>query len=646
MFNGDVSGSYNVNGCMASSNNSFFEWLANGEFDNASSVRIVYATYSAPNPAITVNGINANANSNSRANAEVTIALPSGLQSIRGYTTATRDQYTNIKGVYVDGVMLLDYTATSITAINEAPPSITVDKGTWAVGQVVKAPATTPATGTVASVDFGSTNSISLATSDETFPKRWIVNQDKFVKGPASPSADAAPNTKGLELFSSAFASTPEGAIGQTGASWQVAAYEDINFTSPVAQELESTTDLTQWPVVPELAVNTKYRCRVRHISLEQSSEWSDASTFKTLEPYANPTAEPGAIIRINDNGTYSPISPVPVKFINCGNYGGNTTFGIDTAGNVWTSQNDAGMGFNTDYSNKNLIDMVSGYGASTNILGLNAEGIVYWGSASNQPLNFVPQALVDSDGVSCTGKRIHKLANLNSVLLVECETANGEQRFFGSGGKFGNVVLPDSLTEVKFFDNYNSGKFITSVCGVFGNVSSELAVLTIETGQIYAFGTLSSSAYTGSVPSGGTIANPKLMTSANTPGLSDAILSSVAKVGNCQGSYFDGYSWSLLTKSGQLYGETGGSRGQSIGPNAFSQSASSLQLLSEDCADVAIGASSYSRYYVLKTNGTIITGRGSLPTSDIVGLGTLKKIGSMSGSVNGYNAGPYIIIP
>lgn len=107
-----------------------------------------------------------------------------------------------------------------------------------------------------------------------------------IILAPADDAGITDPSTavdpSGFVLTASAFSSTPAGALTQTAASWEVAAYADTTFTSPVAQVLSSTTDLTSWTVTPELAGDTQYRCRVKYISGTTESAWSDGSTFKT----------------------------------------------------------------------------------------------------------------------------------------------------------------------------------------------------------------------------------------------------------------------------------------------------------------------------------------------------------------------------
>ena len=73
-----------------------------------------------------------------------------------------------------------------VTVIAIGPSNtLSVSGGTWNNGETVTGPATTPATGTVASA---SGNTMTLSASDETYPKRWIVNAGKTVVGPTGPA--------------------------------------------------------------------------------------------------------------------------------------------------------------------------------------------------------------------------------------------------------------------------------------------------------------------------------------------------------------------------------------------------------------------------------------------------------------------------
>ena len=220
-----------------------------------------------------------------------------------------------------------------VRSIEKATNQLSLSNDSFVIGAPLVGPDTTPATGIVSGVDSGN-KKLKLNDSDETYSKRWIVNQGKYAKGEESPSKDAAPDAEGLTLISSAFESTPPGSIGQTAASWQVAAYNDISFSSPVAEQLNSASELTEWEVVPELEADTKYRCRVRHISSDQESEWSDDSTFQTADDNKPVVLKPGTIYKLDKDSSVLQETESAVKFINVatGSYvtGGGFAIGSD----------------------------------------------------------------------------------------------------------------------------------------------------------------------------------------------------------------------------------------------------------------------------------------------------------------------------
>ena len=74
----------------------------------------------------------------------------------------------------------------SVTAIGPGN-TLTLDTPGFSIGETVTGPATTPATGTVASTDPAA-KTMTLATSDESGTKRWIVNAGKTVVGPTGPA--------------------------------------------------------------------------------------------------------------------------------------------------------------------------------------------------------------------------------------------------------------------------------------------------------------------------------------------------------------------------------------------------------------------------------------------------------------------------
>ena len=74
----------------------------------------------------------------------------------------------------------------AVTAIGPGN-TLTLNKAGFSIGETVTGPATTPATGTVASTDPAA-KTMTLATSDESGTKRWIVNAGKTVVGPTGPA--------------------------------------------------------------------------------------------------------------------------------------------------------------------------------------------------------------------------------------------------------------------------------------------------------------------------------------------------------------------------------------------------------------------------------------------------------------------------
>ncbi len=422
--------------------------------------------------------------------------------------------------------------------------TLSESRGTWddSGTHYVIGPATTPATGTVASTDPVA-NTITLSQSDETSPKRWIVNQGKFVKGPLSPSKDAAPEVEGLTLFSSAFTSTPAGSLGQTGASWQVAAYDDINFASPVAQELDSTTDLTQWPVVPELAEETQYRCRVRHISADQESEWSDPSTFKTdKDQTLIDKTKPGIVLRFDDRNPADPCReiPGPVEFQNLAvddaNRGGALAVGID--GNLYHT------------SNYSSFTKVSGVPEEGNIPRVVAENNYYWSYVTTTGNVYSSRDWVVDDWINgiVTGE-IAKLSTFgkDSLSMYAVSKDGKKLWFYGeiNGQKYNswteqNVVFPADTT-------------LTSVASL---KRGDGFILCFSDGTIHCFGTPQ-----GDKPqySGGVFPNsPKVFT---VPGLNSD--EQVTKIANIRITYSSDTNIQFLTNQNRLYvSSTNGSAG------------------------------------------------------------------------------------
>ena len=158
---------------------------------------------------------------------------------------------------------------------------IVVNGGTWSIGDTVQC-SYTPATGVVGSTDTGAAT-MTLASSDETFPKRWITNGTRFVKGEEKPSQDAAPSIDVL-FTSSAFASTPENNLTHKTSDWQLTLKADINYASPLDTTTDNAGDLTTWPGHVALTYDTGYRLRVRYKSnTGLYSDWGE-SVFVTAK--------------------------------------------------------------------------------------------------------------------------------------------------------------------------------------------------------------------------------------------------------------------------------------------------------------------------------------------------------------------------
>ena len=176
-------------------------------------------------------------------------------------------------------------TGVSIIAIDKAAPSVTVTGGTWNNGDMVTGPATTPATGTVASTDPVA-KTMTLSVSDEAYPKRWLANKGKFVKGAPTLSGDAAPDVTLITFLSSAYATTPVGAAATMphfSTDWEVYAKADTAHATLVFGATADQVNLTSWPGAQnQLTPDTAYRARIRYHAAVGDSPWSDDITFKT----------------------------------------------------------------------------------------------------------------------------------------------------------------------------------------------------------------------------------------------------------------------------------------------------------------------------------------------------------------------------
>ena len=96
-------------------------------------------------------------------------------------------QYRAVNQNYLVNPVSAEFSATNnvlqatVGIISSDDGKVTVDGGTWSNGETVIGPDTTPGTGIVASTGA---DSLTLATVDETFPKRWVANASKYAIGP------------------------------------------------------------------------------------------------------------------------------------------------------------------------------------------------------------------------------------------------------------------------------------------------------------------------------------------------------------------------------------------------------------------------------------------------------------------------------
>ena len=210
----------------------------------------------------------------------------------------------------------------TIIAIDLNANTITTDSDSFYAGDPLTGPDTTPATGTVASTDSGAKTMV-LGTSDETYPKRWIANQGKYVIGKEYPSGDAAPDPDGVNFIGTNFVGT-EATMTHASSDWQVAEFADTTYSSPTS---EVTDDPAGSPppswTSGELKSDTKYRSRVRYKSTNGVvSEWSDDRTFETSKGEQTIQARPGVIYQVNKDN-FAVTTPYPGAYtsalsINC----------------------------------------------------------------------------------------------------------------------------------------------------------------------------------------------------------------------------------------------------------------------------------------------------------------------------------------
>ena len=367
----------------------------------------------------------------------VTATIPAAsignkLETLELKTIADGTRFCKLYRVSVDGVKLIDETKADpsdfvyVTGTDSANNKMRVNGGTWNTGETVTGPDTTPATGTVASTDSGA-NTMLLATSDETFPKRWIVNAGKFVIGEQFPSKNAAPDADGLTLIATDFVDSPYGSLTHGSSDWQVTAFSDTSYSAPVASATGDATNKTTWEVTPTLEEGTRYRARVRYKASEigkDPSPWSDDTTFETK---SNPFAqlEPCNLWQ-NFGGATSTwgkiVAPAPV--INAGQYymdDGRRNFAICTDGKIYSSAantaNSSADAVMTPPSNpaiSGLTDLVNFWGAyqSSNIndwVALKTDGSIVNG-----------QGYTDLDGKKVIG--FYPLGPVSRMMLLKTD--------------------------------------------------------------------------------------------------------------------------------------------------------------------------------------------------------------------------------
>ena len=396
-------------------------------------------------------------------------------------------------------------------------------QGTWNANGTAIGPATSPATGTVGSVDANN-NLINLSDSDEIYPKRWIVNQGKYLIGEEKPSKDAAPDAEGLTLISSAFESTPPGSIGQTAASWQVAAYNDISFSSPVAEQLNRASELTEWEVVPELEADTKYRCRVRHISSDQESEWSDASTFRTAGKGIAVTSQPGVAYHFqaqsNPNGVFSAVDTSNVLIQNlAGAYSGAIYYlGIDGFAYKANTKTSVSTTLAPEFGT-NLVSIWHNYdnngpgwlscSSSGELLGKTANGTV--GTVS-YPAGYTARRIIGGGGVTypCIVELVNDATRAIRYYGFNSQNITSTYNDIGTH-KFASVPTDNyQLEDLGFPDVLSDGGTIVDIAGIVGNYSMAMILILSSTGNLFVSGTTpdASSRY-GNFPTNGTNAVP-----------------------------------------------------------------------------------------------------------------------------------------
>jgi hypothetical protein len=394
----------------------------------------------------------------------------------------------SIPGFLIDGTPILfseykEEAFGNITAIDSSNNKIFVNRNslsTFVTGQPVIGPATTPATGTIGSIDVAA-KTMTLSASDEAYPKRWIVNQGKFVIGEETPSMDAAPDADGLTIQSSAFASTPDGSLGHTTSDWQVTLKDDIAYTNVIDSATDST-DLTTWEPTG-LAEDTAYRCRVRHSSNAIKSEWSEDSTFKTaVDLGPEVSAHPGALNIYNVQSASTKFTS-PVKFVNwaCGTF----LVGVGEDGQIYKGPAPADTSGSFALSSINLpagelaLDVYVSYQADPESTAGTTVVLCKSGKAYIHG-NATP--------VATDVKRIIKLGGVTRICILEKNdgTYLGVNTHASSTYNVGTDAIAPNTVAVVTITMPADDNVIISLSGLYGSYDAASSIICTEKGNLY----------------------------------------------------------------------------------------------------------------------------------------------------------------
>lgn len=451
-------------------------------------------------------------------------AAPEG--SSRNDTVGYFSGYLNRDGYQFDGVAITpdqyqEAPSGNIIAIDPNNNQIAVtDDSTFVTGIPLTGPATTPATGVVGSLE-PSNNKMILSSTDISGSKRWIANAGLTVAN--EPKEYDGVDSVGLDIYGSAFASTPVGSLAHTASSWQVALFDDYYFTSPVAQSIDNTSELEEWAVPVDLDGDTKYRCRVRYQgSNTVESEWSKASTFKTAStnPLINKAGNLFALYKSETSLTAASENP-PVKIINVVNSRGSVgdrllAIGVDGKIYISTEMRNSwptvSWSVFSEYSDNKAIALSCVYSGdiettpwivlnNDNTISINPDG-----SGDGLPMSMPPDD---------AGLRARNIIAIGSVPnYVGFTTTDGENWLYAMSDnlQFGSKTLTAGAwveAAITIPD-----ETIIKICGIADSgsqnyMASNLAILT-ESGNLYTVVT-TTIGWTGGPQSGGTNASPNL---------------------------------------------------------------------------------------------------------------------------------------